>query len=164
MIYKNIFGYEFQYDTEEDILYRKSKKTKKLFNCFKLVPNKDGYTGIGLTIDKKLKHFKLHRIVYMMFNDFEYHDPLIIDHRDRKNPKNNSIANLKAVTREQNNQNTNSIGVSKQILKNKNGKVFIYWKSSFYLDGKKIQKSFKSRNFAVWWRNIKINQHYYLGK
>ena len=125
MINKNIFGYEFTYDIETDILYRKCKKSKKWLNCNLLKPDSNGYTRIGLIIDNKKKFFLLHRIVYIMFNDFDYHDPLVIDHRDNKNPKNNSISNLNAVTKQQNSQNSKSIGVYKRINKI-NGKEYVY--------------------------------------
>ena len=146
MINKNILGSEFKYDIENDILYRKSKINNKWKNCNEIKPASNGYTRIGLVIDNENKKFYLHRIVYMMFNDFDYHDPLIIDHRDNKNPKNNSISNLKAVTRTQNNQNTKRVGVSKRILKRKKGNIYISWVTSYSLDGKRIQKSFKSRD------------------
>ena len=164
MIYKNILGYEFKYDEEAEILFRKSKKNNKWKNCNEIKPHPDGYTRIGLVIDNESKLFSLHRIVYMMFNDFDYHDSLMIDHRDNKNPKNNSISNLKAVTRTQNNQNTKRVGVSKRILKRKKGNIYISWVTSYSLDGKRIQKSFKSRDEALFWRESKINQYYYLGK
>ena len=164
MINKNIFGYEFKYDIENDILYRKSKINNKWKNCNEIKPASNGYTRIGLVIDNENKKFYLHRIVYMMFNDFDYHDPLIIDHRDNKNPKNNSISNLKAVTRTQNCQNTKSIGVSKRIVKRKNGNIDIYWRANYSLNGKLIEKSFKTRDEALFWRKSKINQYYYLGK
>ena len=163
MIYKNIFGYEFKYDIENDILYRKSKINNKWKNCNEIKPASNGYTRIGLVIDNENKKFYLHRIVYMMFNDFDYHDPLEIDHRDKKNPKNNSISNLKAVTRTQNCQNTKSIGVYKRIVK-RNGNIYISWGASYSLNGKKIQKIFKSRDDALIWRKSKIEKYYYLGK
>ena len=164
MIYKNILGYEFKYDEEADILFRKSKQSNKWKNCNEIKPNSRGYTQINLTIENEAKMFYLHRIVYMMFNDFDYHDSLMIDHRDNKNPKNNSISNLKAVTRTQNNQNTKRVGVSKRIEKRKNGNFYISWRACYSLDGKQIQKSFKSRDDADFWRKSKINQYYYLGK
>ena len=163
MIYKNILGTEFKYDIENDILYRKHKQSNKWKNCNEIKPRPDGYTNISLRIENEEKLFLLHRIVYMMFNDFEYHDPLMIDHRDNKNPKNNRISNLKAVTRTQNCQNTKSIGVHKKIVKGKNGNIYIYWIASYSLDGKEIRKVFKNETLAHVWRKMKVEKNYYQG-
>lgn len=61
------------------------------------------------------RHFKYHRVIYFIHNpDWDIHDTCsdnIIDHIDR-NPSNNSIENLRVVTHQQNQWNTDRKGCS----------------------------------------------------
>jgi hypothetical protein len=69
------------------------------------------YLQIALYLTSGKREFKVHRLVYFAHNqDWNIYDAeQFIDHRDR-NPQNNKIGNLRAVTNQQNQFNTNAKG------------------------------------------------------
>ena len=103
---KAIPGYEGLYaiDDSGNVLSYKCGRTKVL------KPSIDtaGYYKVGLHKDKVQKTFRIHSLVAKIFlPDFE--EGLDIDHIDR-NRLNNTISNLRMVTRQENMFNTNAKG------------------------------------------------------
>ena len=159
MIQKEINGFQFKYDTDEEILYKKCRVTGKWFNCKNLIPNQMGYLRIGCRKDNKRYDYLYHRVVFKMFNEsFDFNNrKLKIDHRDR-NPLNNSISNLKQVTDKENAQNTNAYGV----CFNKDGRKKP-WLARWVEDGKRKFKYFSTEPEAKNYRDMKVKEFYYLG-
>jgi len=75
----------------------KYKKYKKPFL------DKDGYYCITLCKNSKIKNFKLHRIIYEIYNG-TIPDKMFIDHIDN-NRQNNNIENLRLANRSENQHN-----------------------------------------------------------
>lgn len=95
-------------------------------------------------------HYKAHKIVWALHNNFENQEGLHIDHIDG-NPSNNKIENLRLVTghlnarnKPMNKSNTSGIhGVSFQTVKTKNGNYVDRYVASWRtLDGKVKTKCF----------------------
>lgn len=63
------------------------------------------------------KHYKMHRLIWIMFNG-DIPDGMVIDHIDQ-NRKNNLIENLRLASKAQNNLNTNRVGVSFDSIRRK---------------------------------------------
>jgi hypothetical protein len=159
MIEKEINSFQFKYDTDEEILYRKTK-TGKWLNCKNLIPHKTtGYLMINCMKDNKNYSYLYHRVVYKMFNeDFDINNrKLKIDHKDRKK-LNNSISNLKQVTTQENNQNTDAYGV----CFHKDGRKKP-WLAHWCENGKLKQKYFFTETEAKNYRDMKVKEFYYLG-
>jgi hypothetical protein len=157
-IEKDINGFKFMYDINEEILYRKTK-TGKWLNCRLLVPHHTGYVMIGCKKDKKHYKYLYHRVVYKMFNEsFDFNNrKLKIDHKDR-NKLNNSISNLKQVTQKENNQNRDAYGVyfDKRGVKKP-------WGARWNENGKTKSKYFATEPEAKKYRDEKVKELYYLG-
>ena len=103
------------------------KQTKKWNVCGMCeTENKKGF--LQMKIDGK--QYACHRVIAHAFKILDLNSPLLIDHIDRDG-KNNCRSNLRPVTPQQNNFNTNAKGYSfeKQTRK---------WKSSICLDEKRI--------------------------
>ena len=159
MIQKEINGFQFKYDTDEEILYKKCRVTGKWLNCKNLIPNQMGYLRIGCRKDNKRYDYLYHRVVFKMFNEsFDFNNrKLKIDHRDR-NPLNNSISNLKIVTTQENLQNTDAYGVHfHKKMKTKP------WGAKWVENGKQKSKYFSTEAEAKKYRDMKVKEFYYLG-
>ena len=95
-----------------------------------LTPKKDGYSKVNWNG----KGYRIHRLVYMLFNGCEIPEDLQVDHIDG-NPMNNSPSNLRLVTNRQNQQNQKKhrsghlVGTSFDSQKQK-------WKAQITLNGK----------------------------
>jgi hypothetical protein len=75
--------------------------------------------------------YKCHRVIAFAFKIIDdIHSPYEIDHRDR-NKKNNCVFNLRKLTSQQNNFNSNAKGISWCKERNK-------WEAKIQLDGKTI--------------------------
>ena len=99
-------------------------------------------------IDGKL--YRCHRIIAHAFLGFDLTSPLQIDHRNR-NPLNNGIWNLRVVTNQENQFNTDAKGVC--VHRNK-------FEGYIRIDGKYIAKYFKTEDEALQWRNEMKALHY----
>nr|DAO55581.1 MAG TPA: homing endonuclease [Caudoviricetes sp.] len=114
-IWKSAFGLEGMYEISslgrvrslDRCICDKSGKTKRLKGVA-LNPSTDagGYKFFHATIDGKRISFKVHRLVYQSFVGVIPFD-MEIDHIDR-NKANNSLNNLRIVTRRENCNNRNS--------------------------------------------------------
>ena len=103
-------------------ILRFNKCTKKWSIC---KGNKNnGYLHIG--IDRK--GYQMHRVIAHAFKILDLHSNLEIDHIDR-NKTNNCISNLRPVTNQQNQFNTNAKGYFWHNNK---------WEAQICLDGKRI--------------------------
>jgi hypothetical protein len=98
--------------------------------------NRNGY----LRIEIENKHYSIHRIIYKCFNP-QMDETLFIDHINRI-PNDNRIENLRLVTNQQNNFNTDAKGYSKH------GNGF---KGRIRLNGVLISKTFKTEDEARAW-------------
>jgi len=106
-----------------------------------------GYWKVNL----KCVGIKVHQIVWFLHHG-KMPDGMIVDHEDR-NPANNRIGNMRAVTKATNNRNVNKskantsgvCGVSYTKLTNSHGSKSVneYWKAEWMrLDGIKVGKIF----------------------
>jgi len=148
-------------DNFENYKFDKQKNQVINTNTGKYLTNvlyNNGYYSLGLSKNKKIKQFQLHRLV------FKSHNPLIniegfeIDHVDR-NKTNNNIENLRIATRSENGcnikvQKNNKSTGKKNIYKTK----FNTFSVSIMKDGKNYNKIFKTLNEAIEWRNIKLKE------
>lgn len=117
----------------------------------------DGYLYVDLKDGERRRHkCYIHRLLAKQY--LPNPDNLAeVDHKDR-NKTNNSLENLRWVSRETNSQNKNCEGSVYQDVR-KNGKI--YWKSSYsyYIDCKRIAVQKTSINKEVcenWLKEIKI--------
>lgn len=162
IIDKNINGFDFRYDTELEVLYKKSRKTGEYLNCNQVKPNNGGYIRIHGSINRERCSISYHRIIYQMLNnDFDINSKeSIIDHKNRKR-NDNRISNLKLVTKKQNNENKKN--VSGIYFREGNDKRKKNWKAIWVENGKKKSKCFTNKYIAQAYRNMKVDKLYYLG-
>ena len=70
MISKQIKGYEFRYDTENNILYKFNKVKKQFITCHNYVKDKEGIQRVGLTMPNgKTKSIQVNRVIKKMLDD-----------------------------------------------------------------------------------------------
>lgn len=105
MISKQYLHERFTYVNGE--LYWKKVFSNRL-KVGQLAGDRDG-TGYRRIMMGK-KHYKMHRLIWIMFNG-DIPDGLVIDHIDQDRD-NNKIENLRLATKSQNNLNTNRSGVT----------------------------------------------------
>jgi len=109
-------------------------------------PNRDGYYGVNIFKDRKKRYFSIHRLIALHYipnpNNYE-----CVDHKDR-NRQNNSIDNLRWVTKQMNNQNAGVRKDNKLRIQNicptKSGYRF-----QKIVDGKSHRKRFKTLEEAI---------------
>ena len=94
--------------------------------------NNLGYNIISITTNKIIKHYRVHRIIYWLYNrEWDIENPkLVIDHFDR-NKINNDISNLRHVTHQENCFNKDVKGYSWYKKCNK-------YQAQIMLNGKRI--------------------------
>lgn len=92
--WKNIEGYNYQVSTKGRIRNKTTKAIKKSFI------NDRGYVIVSLYKEKRLKTFRVHRLVAMAFIDNPNNLPEV-NHLD-ENKQNNQPTNLEWCTREYN--------------------------------------------------------------
>jgi len=109
----------------------------------KIVSKKKDYWAIEING----KFYLVHRIICVAFKNFDLKSELVIDHINH-NIHNNSIENLRVVTQQQNNFNTNAKGYCKRIIKNKNGTETIRCQIRLRINGKTITKCVKTEELA----------------
>lgn len=110
--WKDVPNYEGLYQVSTDgqirsldryVTYKKGKVVFYKGKKMKLHNDKDGYLTVGLSKDNKTKQCKVHRLVALCFipnvNNLQE-----VDHIDT-NRENNSVSNLRWVSREENNNN-----------------------------------------------------------
>ena len=140
-----IKGYE-DYEIYEDgrIISYKNGKTREM----KCGINSEGYKGLQLWKDGKVKHFKIHRLLALHFiENTRIGIANEVDHIDR-NKLNNSLENLRWATRQEQNDNRGGIyemRISKGCLY-KNNKI--YYCYQWHEDKIKMCKSFKNLELA----------------
>jgi len=129
-----------------------SKKRKKFLKSH---PNNYGYIRIILCKDGKPNNFLIHRLIaeHYIANPNNY---LEVDHIDRDR-KNNSIDNLRWVTKTMNSQNTglfktNKLGIS-NIYQTEKGYRF-----KIIRNGNKHEKNFKTLEDSIKYKEEYLNQ------
>ena len=101
-----LHGVKFKY--EDGVMYRLwDKKGRNYWRPKKLETDKDGYLKLSIYNNKTSKNYFLHRIVYWVHHpNWDIYDKVkVIDHIDRVKT-NNDIVNLRLVTKQENNFNT----------------------------------------------------------
>lgn len=145
-VFVKIPGYEELYFMNKETNQVYSVRRKRYLQSWL---NSNGYYRVGLSKDKNMKHFYLHRLVFLVHQGYL---PELIDHIDG-NQTNNSIDNLRKVTRSQNKMNSkipcNNTSGFKGISKHKNG-----WASDIMYNGERDQKTFKEKSDAIEYNKI----------
>ena len=119
-------GAKMKYENKQFYRFKTRRwQLKKMYNC-------NGYNQIDIQTDNVKKRYKVHRIIYSLYNpDWNIKNPkLIIDHIDG-NKRNNNISNLRPATIQENSFNTDAKGYTW----NKKAKKY---RASIMLNGKKI--------------------------
>lgn len=88
-------------------LYNKTQRTNRV-KIDSIVGYKDSANYLITRINNKV--YKIHRLIYKMFNKYwDMNTSLVIDHKDT-NKQNNCIDNLRLITQKQNSTNINARG------------------------------------------------------
>lgn len=113
-IWKDILGYEGLYQVSNFGRVKSLKFGKE--RILKLIKDKDGYFIVNLYKNKKIKSFRVHRLVAEAFIDNPDNLPQV-NHKD-ENPSNNVVSNLEWCNAKYNiNFGTRSKKVSKKLSK-----------------------------------------------
>ena len=139
-----------KYDINREGQVRSRKCSKE--RILKANLNKEGYFIVGITYNNGTrKHKSIHRLLAIAFIDNPENKPCV-DHMDR-NTSNNSLSNLRWATHSENSRNRTRTGC---VYKTK-------WNSwcgqVFNVDGKQIQKRFKTYEEADKWRLDNLVQY-----
>ena len=138
-----------KYDINREGQVRHRWKTKTTF--LKPYINHDGYLRVGIRSNGLKKKIFIHRLLAIAFIDNPENKPLV-DHMDR-NRTNNNLSNLRWATHLENGRNKTRTGC---VYKTK-------WNSwcaaVINVDGKKINKSFKTYEEADKWRIDNLVQY-----
>ena len=111
-----------------------------------------GYKQLQLYFEGKRKFYLVHRIVAHVYLGLDIENPKqIIDHIDR-NTLNNNVSNLRIVTHQQNQFNTNAKGYTWYKRK---------WKAYIKLNGKKIHLGYfeKEEDASKAYKDAKLIHH-----
>jgi hypothetical protein len=99
-------------------------------------------------IEINKKHYLNHRLIANAFLGLDLKSKLVIDHKNH-DIHNNSVANLRVVTIQQNNFNLQNVrGFRKRIYIKPDGTEVITWQIHIGLNGKQITKNVKTRELA----------------
>ncbi|WP_436863644.1 HNH endonuclease [Mammaliicoccus sciuri] len=93
-------------------IYRNTKKGKVLCSQYKTARNRR-YLAVSATINKKQKHFYVHRLLAQAFIPNPLNKPQV-NHKDG-NPSNNDLNNLEWVTASENVQHAYDTGLNKPL-------------------------------------------------
>ena len=143
----NIQGYE------DYIIYPDGDIYSRKVNRYLIIkPSKDGYKRSSLHKNGTRKGFLVHRLIALHYIDNPDNKPHI-DHIDG-NPLNNNVENLRWVTKQENDnafrtiQSNNTSGI-KNVSYDKTTNKWRYDKKIF---GERIQKLFKTKQEALWFK------------
>lgn len=123
----------------------RQSKTKK---WTKFVSNSKGYWRICITNNKKEKDYYNHRIIAKAFLGLDLKSKLVVDHINH-DIHNNSVANLRVITQQQNQFNTNAKGYYKCSYIKTDGTEVITWRIHLIINGKQITKCVKTEEEAI---------------
>ena len=138
-----------KYDINREGQIRHRWKTKTTF--LKPWINTDGYFRTGLTYNNSRKKKFIHRLLAIAFIDNPEQKPCV-DHMDR-NRSNNNLSNLRWATHSENQKNKTRKG---SVFKTK----YNTWcAQAMNVEGKQIQKSFKTWELANQWRIDNLVQY-----
>ena len=131
-----IFKYEGQ-DTNYEISDYGQVRNKKTKKILKLQTSKDNYKTVVLSINKKPKNMRVHRLVAMTYIENPLNKP-VVNHKDG-NRQNNTVSNLEWVTSQENTIHAVNTGL---MPRTKEKQV-----DQFDMDGNKIA-TYRSLNEA----------------
>lgn len=123
-------------------------------NILKPHKQKTGYMTVVLRVGGRAKTFKVHRLVAFAFLDLSPDAPrnIVVMHLD-DDKTNNVLSNLQVGRQYEN--------MSYRVKED--GGVFLtgngYWKTTFYLDDKYLQKYSKDKEEVVAWRKEMREKH-----
>ena len=139
-----VFGNKLKLENGEIYNFRKIHYTNEKMEWFKITFRLiKGYLNCSLTNNKVRRLFSFHRLMYYFYNpDFDiFNKELIIDHISR-NTLDNSIGNLRKVSQQENQFNTDAKGCS---FHKKSGK----WRAQININKKrKYLGSYKTEEEA----------------
>lgn len=151
-VWKPVVGYEELYEVSNKGFIKSLdrfiiRKDGKPLHCYgrllKFSTDRDGYKIVGLTKDKKLKQFKVHRVVAEAFIPNPNNLPCI-NHKD-ENPANNCVDNLEwCDSKYNNNYGTRNEKLSKS-LKIKHAETHYLAGKNNPMYGKKHSKEAKQK-------------------
>ena len=123
---QQIPGYpDYACDEQGNIYSLKFNKIRKI----KASDNGHGYLRVSLCVNGTTRHHRVHRLIAKTFLK-DYSEDLEVDHIDRCST-NNSLDNLRMVTRSENQQNNNAKGYSWYERTQK-------WRAQIKINGKLI--------------------------
>lgn len=103
----------------------------------KIVSESNDYWQIGIN---KKKYYNSRLMALAFKEGFTLESEFVVDHKNH-DIHNNSVANLRVVTHQQNDFNRQNIkGYTKSIRKNKDGTEVEFWRIKLCINGKEISK------------------------
>lgn len=109
----------------------------------KFVSEKEGYWYIEING----KFYRNNRLIANAFLGLDLDSELVVDHKNHL-IYDNSVANLRVVTHQQNNFNRTAKGYSKESYIKKDGTVVEYWRIHLCINRKQISKTVKTEEEA----------------
>ena len=141
----------------KDRTIMRSNGHKQTFKSQKMIPkNENGYLRVGLTVDKKLKFFRVHRLIAMAYIPNPENLPCV-NHKDC-NKLNNKIDNLEWCDIMYNNQSINTSRNFGCVWKSG-----IKFRARYTTNGIRYGKTFETIGEAKYWLiqekiKIKLNK------
>lgn len=122
-------------------IWRQNKNYKEVWTKF--VSKSKDYWQIKING----KRYNINRIIANAFLGFDLDSELVVDHINH-DIHNNSVENLRCITNQQNQFNTNAKGYCKRSYIKKDGTEVEYWRICLKINGKQITKCVATEELA----------------